>query len=102
MKILGYITSILLLMVVSALCNGYVVSTLWEWFVAPTFGLALLSMPAAIGLGALLNYITWQNIKEPENGKKRKPGEVIFEGFALVIMRAILTLLVCWVITLFM
>lgn len=40
--------------------NGWVFSILWEWFVAPVFGLPLLSIPAAIGVALCSSYLTHQ------------------------------------------
>lgn len=33
--------------------RGYALSVLWGWFMAPAFGLPLLSIPMAIGIGVL-------------------------------------------------
>jgi hypothetical protein len=46
----GVIALIPVLIVVGAIVDGFVVRALWGWFVAPTFGLPLLSLPLAIGV----------------------------------------------------
>lgn len=53
--ILGGIVGIVLY----SILGGYAISVSWGWFVVPTFGLAPLSIPVAIGLSGLVNYFTY-------------------------------------------
>jgi hypothetical protein len=47
--VLGIVLFIILYTVL-AVINGFVFSMLWGWFVAPVFGLKLLSIPESVGL----------------------------------------------------
>ena len=46
-------------LIVAVLGNGYVVMTLWEWFVSPTFNLELLSFSESIGFSMFVTYVTY-------------------------------------------
>ena len=40
-----------------AILQGWVMSVLWRWFIAPTFGLREISIPAAIGISLLMGVV---------------------------------------------
>ena len=42
----------------AAVFGGWVITMLWGWFVVTTFGVAPLSIVAAIGLGLFVNFFT--------------------------------------------
>lgn len=44
--------------VVSTLFHGFVLATLWAWFIVTTFGAPVLTIPVAIGIYLLLRFIT--------------------------------------------
>lgn len=58
MKIIGYISTTIILMVYAAMMNGWALSKLWSWFIVTTFGLPALTIPAAIGLAMVVSYLT--------------------------------------------
>lgn len=69
----------LLMVVPSFMWSGYVLTVLWAWFVVPTFGLAPLSIAAAVGLCAICNLVTHHQNRhrtkrkgdvEPEHGER--------------------------------
>mgnify|MGYP001608142649 CR=1 FL=1 len=64
-KILTNLVASIVALIVGALCaalfivplhlfDAWVLAKLWAWFVVPLFGLPALSLPYAIGLGALV------------------------------------------------
>lgn len=61
MKIIGYITLTVGLLVYSALLNGWALSKLWVWFIASTFGLPILTLPQAIGFAMVVSYLTFKH-----------------------------------------
>ena len=61
--ILEKILGVCLLTAIIAILNGYVLSVLWGWFMAPIFGLPNLSIVSAIGVTIVIGYIT----KQPDN-----------------------------------
>lgn len=45
-------------MVYGAMMNGWALSKLWSWFIVSTFALPALTIPAAIGVALVVNYLT--------------------------------------------
>lgn len=58
MKVIGYITTTIVIMVYGSILNGWALSKLWAWFMVTTFGLPSLSIPAAIGVAMVASYLT--------------------------------------------
>lgn len=63
-KVLAYalagvvvVPAALLIWLVCAVAGGFVLQLMWGWFVPPTFGLAALSLPQAIGLDLLITWV---------------------------------------------
>lgn len=48
----------LVALVISVLANGYVVMTMWGWFVSPTFNLEILTFSESIGFSVFISYYT--------------------------------------------
>lgn len=48
--------------------SGFVFSVMWGWFIVTTFGLAPLSLAAAIGVILCVRYITFQvNVRDTDD-----------------------------------
>ena len=62
------------LIILMSLINGFVLMTLWEWFVTPTIGWRTINTVEGIGLGLLFSFITYHykpSIEDDEEqGKK--------------------------------
>lgn len=67
--------------VVLILCSpplhGFVLSKMWAWFVAPTFGLPMLSMVQALGLSATLCALRPMHVPEEKDDDLVKRGVVL-------------------------
>jgi hypothetical protein len=59
--VFGSIVGVGLLIVLSAIFNGYALSVLWGWFVVPTFGGPALGIVPAIGIAMVVGYLTHQS-----------------------------------------
>ena len=77
MKIIGYISTTILLVVYSAMLNGWALSKLWSWFIVKTFGLPPLTIPAAIGLASIVTYMT---MKLDDKKSEDKYWETLLKG----------------------
>jgi hypothetical protein len=69
--IIAIILGTVCLMVISTILRGYVLATLWGWFVAPTFHITSLSIPVAIGMSVLVSMMTYQS-----DAKKDREGDL--------------------------
>ena len=70
LAIIGGTVGIVAVMVGSALWRGYVLSTLWGWFVVPLFGLPKLAIAPAIGLSLVVGFLTYQTPPDVEERKR--------------------------------
>jgi len=99
MKIIGYITTFLILAFLSALWSGYALSVLWGWFMVPAFSLPPLSIGYAIGVAMVVSYLT-QPVKLDDHKKDWK--ENLINGVTVAALRPAISLLLGWVVTLFL
>ena len=90
-----------LLLFLSSIFNGYVLSVLWGWFVVPTFGVPKLSVTAAIGIALVVSYITDRKDSN-EKEDKRPFGEILREGLTEAIAKSLFVLFFGWIVHLFM
>ena len=95
----GGVLGIPLLITLSAIWRGYVLSILWGWFVVPTFHLPQLSIVAAIGIAMVVSYLTHQT----SMGKDEREGWDAF-GYtkAITIINPLIALFFGWIVHLFM
>ena len=100
MKFIGYAVSILTVIVLGCIFNGYAVSVLWQWFVVPVFQAPALTIPTAMGIALLVGYLTYQEVNSSSDNKE--PWAIIAEFTARVIVKPTVALLVGWIITLFL
>lgn len=59
-KFLSYLIATCLVMLIVAL-DGFVLTKLWQWFIVSTFGVNPLTLIQAIGISAVVKYLTQDN-----------------------------------------
>ena len=76
--------------------SGFALSILWGWFIVPTFGLTTLSIPSAIGVAIMLEYVTHQYQKKNSSDVEGLAafGDVIVQAM----LRPAIALLVGWIV----
>ena len=70
--------------------RGWVFSVLWGWFAVPVFALPSISIPAAIGLAAIVSMLTSHQTAENKDGDK-------WAKFGGVLLGPAMVLLVGWI-----
>lgn len=100
MKYIGYFTVIVITMFASALWSGYVLSTLWAWFIVPAFGVPGLSIAYAIGLALIVSYTTDHSFKKKQSYDESL-SEQLCRAVGIAAIRPALALLCGWIVTLF-
>ena len=100
MKIIGYITTVLVTAVLSTLWNGYVLSVLWRWFVVPPFGAPALSIGYAIGIALVVGHLTQPH--EPPKTDEKEWKELFAKSVASAAVKPAIALFVGWIVTLFL
>jgi len=100
LAVLGAVLGLALLIPLTAILRGWVLTILWGWFVVPTFDMPQLTLAPAIGIALVVSYLTHQI----SSGKKddRAASDQIGKMIVHAIVGPLFTLLFGWVVHLFM
>jgi hypothetical protein len=79
-----------------AALNGWVLSVLWGWFVVPTFSLAPLSVPQAIGLALITTALTY-HIDTDTKTERHEPVASLIAGVCAAVIKPLFALFAGWV-----
>lgn len=91
-----------LLIIVIMLLGGLTFSILWNWFMVPIFDLKSLTVPEAIGLITMLNYLKYQKNKDQSENQTNSTIYELTKTFFEYLFICLISLFFAWVITLFM
>jgi hypothetical protein len=92
---------LLLILPISALVRGFVLSVLWGWFILPVFESApALTIVQAIGIAMVIAFLTYQT-QEQSGAAKKDMGEVITNAIGHAVAAPLFTLAVGWIVYLF-
>lgn len=97
MKTFGKVCFTLITMVITALIGGFVLQTLWGWFIVPTFTMQPLTLTQAIGISFFINYLKMDLGKDYEFSM-----EFVLRVLIATIVMSLLVLSLGWVISLLM
>ena len=95
----GKVVIVAVLLAVSSVINGLVLTRLWAWFVASTFGLQGLTVAQAIGLALVARFVLTPPPEPKKDGKSF--GYLMVEGIVRVVVANGLTLLLGLVVVQF-
>ena len=84
-----------------AVMNGWVLSILWSWFVIPVLHLQELSIPLAIGFSLVVGMLTKTPYSSTDKEKKTT-NELIMQLLAIAFGTPLFTLLLGYIIKLFL
>jgi len=90
------------IIVVSAIANGFVLTKLWSWFIVPVFELPALSLVPAIGLGMVIGFLTYQYTNSDSKKEDKSLVEALIASTLTAIFRPAMVLLFGWIVQLFM
>lgn len=77
--------------------NGYVLSTLWFWFVVPIFSVKAISVAEAIGIMFFISYVIHQRSVTAKDTSTEFVEAIIFS-----LLKSSVGLLFGWIVTLFL
>lgn len=89
------------LTVISSAMGGWALSTLWDWFIVPVFGVPVLSVVQAIGISLVVNYFL-SGLKREENGEDESPTTKMIVLSAKAVFFPVLYVAVGWIVLQFM
>lgn len=93
---IGLVVSTLVVLVIAAILNGWALATLWLWFVVPLFGLPALTVPYAVGLGLIVNFLTYQDTNNKKEGQE--VFDAVITAIAVLVSRPLFAVLFGWVV----
>jgi putative flippase GtrA len=96
MKIIGIITSFLIILVVTPIWRGYALSKLWLWFIVSTFGAAPLGIAQSIGLSLMASFLTHQ--VDTYQDKEKSSNERMTERVLYAFLSPAMALLIGWIV----
>lgn len=97
---LGIIFSLVVLIVVGTLMNGWALSTIWNWFMVPIFVLPSLTLWQAMGVSMVFELFTGTNRtkkKDSDTSGKTYTGALV-ESLALVILVPLASVVAAWIV----
>ena len=89
------------MLVVGYALKGFVLSTLWGWFMVPLFGLPSLGLIPAIGVAMVVSFLTFHYVREPAVPEDKK-WESAIASFGFAVLYPLFTLFIGWIAHLFM
>lgn len=97
----GIIFILPIMLVFGSIVNGFVLVSLWDWFVIPLFESAPeLTIPYAIGLCMIVSYLTYHYVSIEEKDYD-SVSEILLAGFVRITVRGGLALLFGWIVAQF-
>lgn len=98
-ELLAFIGAVVLIPV-SSIWYGYVLSVVWGWYITPALGAPRLSIPAAIGVAAAIKFITHQHIED--KGGEKSLSQIWAGIFIKAFASPAITLVFCWIVKFWM
>lgn len=87
----GVVFLIAFVVIVGSLLNGWSLSVLWGWFVAPTFGLPGLTIAQGLGISLIISFFT-QDLKQEKAGEGKDKTEAIIYAILSVVIKPLVFL----------
>lgn len=99
----GVVALASVILLISSLINGWVLSLLWAWFLVPTFHLPYLTLVQAIGLMLTVKVVThrFNTDSDLDEGIETYVGKAIGSAISYVFIYPLLELLFAWVVHFF-
>lgn len=97
---LGIIVSLVVLLVIGTLLNGWALATIWNWFIPSIFGLTSLSLWQAIGVSMVFELFTGTNrsAKDKSDTSGKSYTYVFIEGLVKVVAVPLTSVAIAWLV----
>lgn len=93
---LGAFAALPIIFAVSWVCEGYVAKQLWAWYIVPTFGLPLISIPQALGIAFL--WSLFSPTVESKKDDSKSIGEAVGKSLVYAVIKPAMTLAAGWIV----
>lgn len=96
---IGMLVSIFVLVILAVAMNGWALSTIWNWFIPPIFGLTSLTIAKAIGVSMVIELFTGTNQVQKSSKKSSESLlDMLIEGSAKAVLVPLFTVSIAWVV----
>ncbi len=95
---LAGIFGIVAIIAVGSMISGFVLQTLWGWFIAPKFAVSALGLAEAIGLSMVVTFLTHSAPTDSERQTSGEKTQVVINAF---ILKPVLYLLIGLIVSSF-
>lgn len=102
MKTLFAVIGFLVAIVLSPVWYGYVLSITWGWYFVPTFHVPPLSIPAGIGIAAIVRFIANPNPESKDSDRDESAEKRVCKAVVKATMGPAVVLLFCWIVKFWM
>jgi hypothetical protein len=96
MKVIGIIVSTAIVGVIGAYLHAYLITKMYAWFICTAYGVPPIGMAHAYGIGALLIYLTHQDISELKEDNDDGFGLSLAKAAVKIIIQFLIFLGVSW------
>jgi hypothetical protein len=96
---LGMIVSLVVLVIIATLANGWALVTIWNWFIPPIFGLTSLTLWQAMGVSMVFNlFVGVKNQSSNSDTKNKTYGEVFVTSLLTIILTPLFTVAFAYIV----
>ena len=100
LKAFGAVALVVTAVVVGVTVRGWVLATMWVWFIVPIFHLPSLTIPQAIGVSMVLALLTKDTASNADD--KKSTAEKWAHAGATILVAPVVTLGLGWIVLQFM
>lgn len=94
----GYAALVVIVVPLSYVIDGFVLSKLWAWLIVPVFGVPELSIFSAIALAVVVGYLFPRSATKSEDDKNKSDIERWGVAVGTFFMRPTVALLIGWIL----
>lgn len=94
MENFGKFMSVVILLVLTPIVNGFVLVKLWSWFIVSTFSVNPLRIPEAIGIMTILGFLIYHNTES----KTKSFWEQFYESIGSSLGRVLVALVLGYIV----
>ena len=93
----GWIVSYVVLAVLGVYMDGWALSTIWNWFIPPIFGLVSLTLMQSVGVAMVFSLFTRTNFLKNADTRKQTSLEKFVETAIVAVFTPLFSVAIAWV-----
>ena len=86
----------------SAILNGWVLSTMWQWFIVPLFHAPVLTIPYAIGISLMIGMFSKSSSTSSDNKGEGTDWSKVISALLAIFLSPLFVLFMGWIVRMFL